>query len=519
MGVFHSPHGSVVAKTQTVTEKLFEGLSGRENAVVLVDGPTGRQVTGADLMTQIRRLAGGLVAQGRGKGHVVAIMAPNIPEYAAVFHGVLYAGGTISPMNPTYTAAEVRHQIKDSGAGTLITVPAFAEVARAAIDGTEVKTVHVIGEAGDGTAAWTELMGDALSAQIPVDLEDHIAVLPYSSGTTGLPKGVMLTHRNVVYNLTQIEKVIHVRPDEMTTAFLPFFHIYGMNVVMNNFLTHGGGLVTMPRFDLESFLRLAQDHKVRQVFLAPPVAVMLAKEPMVDGFNLEHLEYLVSGAAPLSAEVAEEVGRRLGCVAVQAYGMTESSPLTHITPQDAPRDGSIGFTLPGAECRIVDPVTGEDCGVDEEGELWIKSPQVMKGYLNNPEATANTITEDGWLKTGDVACFDADGYCYIRDRIKELIKVSGFAVAPAEIEAALLLHPAIADAAAIGVADERTGETPMGFVVRTSPDAVDEAGVLAFLETCLTKYKRPTKIVFVDKIPKSASGKILRRQLRDQVAG
>ncbi len=516
MTLFQSPMGALAPRDQSITERLFEGLARRPDQIVLVDGPSGRGMTAGALIDMIRALAGGLVEQGRGNGHVVALMAPNIPEFAAVFHGVAYAGGTVTTLNPTYTAHEARHQLIDSGASTLITVPAFLDTARDAIEGTGITEVHVIGSDDDaaGAAPLSALMGAPAARQAPVDLDAHVVVLPYSSGTTGLPKGVMLTHRNLVTNVDQVLAMIEIEPGEMTTAFLPFFHIYGMTVMMNAFLAGGGGLVTMPRFDLESFLQLAQNHRVRQVYLAPPVALALAKHPVVDEYDLSALEYLVSGAAPLGSDVAEAVGRRLGCVAVQAYGMTELSPVTHITPRSAPRPGAVGLTVPGAQCRIVDFETGRDLGPNEEGELWIRSPQVMKGYLNNASATTRTIVEDGWLRTGDLACFDADGYCFIRDRVKELIKVSGFQVAPAELEAELLSHPQVIDAAAIGVPDAAKGEVPVVFVVM-SPDGGSPEEIMDYLKVRLSHYKHPREVVVVETIPKSASGKILRRQLRD----
>lgn len=519
MSLFQSAMGSLAPRDQTITDRLFEGLTHRPEETVLIDGPSGRAMTAGALVDMIRGLAGGLIESGRGNGHVVALMAPNIPEFAVVFHGVAYAGGTVTTLNPTYTAHEARHQLIDSGAGTLITVPAFLETARDAIEGTGIDEVHVIGATEDtatGGVPLSTLMGAPLARQAPVDLDSHIVVLPYSSGTTGMPKGVMLTHRNLVTNVDQVLTMIEVEPGELTTAFLPFFHIYGMTVMMNAFLAGGGGLVTMPRFDLEAFLQLAQDHRVKQVYLAPPVALALAKHPLVDQYDLSALEYLVSGAAPLGADVAEAVGRRLGCVAVQAYGMTELSPVTHITPKTAPRPGTVGLTVPGAACRIVDFETGRDLGPNEEGELWIRSPQVMKGYLNNAQATAEAIVEDGWLRTGDVACFDADGYCYIRDRVKELIKVSGFQVAPAELEAELLTHPDVMDAAAIGVPDEEKGEMPVVFVVPAQNAAPSPEAIMGYLRERLTHYKHPREVIFLDEIPKSASGKILRRQLRDR---
>lgn len=512
MTIYASPHPPLPLKGHSITERLFQGLEDRPDAVVLIDGPSGRGMTAGAVVDGIRRLAGGLQARGIGPGSVVAIMAPNCPEYAVAFHGPLYAGATVTTINPTYTAPEVAHQLKDSGAVLLVTIPAFLETARAGAAGTGVREIAVIG-AGEGMPSLEDWMGAPLAAQVPVDVLSDVAVLPYSSGTTGLPKGVMLTHRNLVANVDQCAATLGVRAGDWTVGFLPFFHIYGQTVLLNMHLAVGAGVVTLPRFDLALFLRLCQEHQTRQIFCAPPVVVALAKHPMVDDFDLGAVERLFSGAAPLGGDVADAVGRRLGAVAVQGYGMTEMAPVSHAVPEGAPRSGSVGLTVPNAECRIVDPATGLDA---EEGELWVRGPMVMKGYHNNPAATAATLTPDGWLRTGDLGGFDADGYLYIRDRVKELIKVSGFQVAPAEVEAELLSHPRVADAAVVGRPDEAAGEVPVAFVVRQAGAEVDEASVLAHLAGRLATYKQPRAVHFIDAIPKSPSGKILRRLLRDK---
>ena len=517
MTIFKSPMADLALRDISITERLFEGLAGDPDRVVLIDGPTGRSLTAAGLRKSIERLAGGLTGQGYGAGHRVALLAPNMPEFATVFHGVAYAGGTITTINPTYTAAEVHHQLTSSGAELMITVPAFLPVATEAAAGTAVRQIVVIGEA-EGFASLESLMGAPLSAQVPVDLARHVLVLPYSSGTTGLPKGVMLSHRNLVVNVDQGLSAIDVRPGETTVAFLPFFHIYGMNVLMNTYLSHGSTLVTMPRFDLEALLTHIQSHRVRSLLVAPPVAIALAKHPMVDKFDLSSLEFVVSAAAPLGPDMADVLSKRLGCVATQGYGMTELSPICHMMPHKKAKPGSVGPTSPNTETRIVDPATGADQGPGQEGEVWVRGPQVMLGYLNDPEATARTMDGD-WLKTGDLGVVDEDGYLFIKDRLKELIKVKGFQVAPAEVEAELLVLPGIADAAVIGVPDDDAGEVPMAFVVLSAGATTDTAAIQTSLRKRLASYKVPTRIEFIDAIPKSAAGKILRRVLRDRNKG
>lgn len=513
--IYHSPLPPVLLTGQTITERVLESLARRPDAVVMVDGPTGRELTAQALALGIAWLAGGLVARGMARGEVTAILASNMPEYAIAYHGALYAGGTVTTINPAYTAAEIRHQLVDSGATRLITTPDLVATTRTATTGTAVTEIAVIGAgAGDGSDAppLSDWMGDPLPAQMPVDVTDHVAVLPYSSGTTGRPKGVMLTHRNLAVNMDQCAPFVIVRPGDWTVAFLPFFHMFGQTMLLNLHLVMGAKLVTMPRFDLALFLRLCADYRTPMMFVVPPVVVALAKHPVAGDFDLSATRQLLSGAAPLGGEVAQAVAQRLGILAVQGYGMTELTTTSHVTPLGTNRRGSVGVAVPNAECRIVDPETGEDAAV---GELWVRGPHVMKGYHGNPEATAATITPDGWLRTGDLGSFDADGYLTLHDRLKELIKVKGFQVAPAEVEAALLTHPDIADAAVIGRLDQDAGEVPVAFVVRQSGCAVDAAAIMAHLAALLATYKLPATIRFVEAIPKSPSGKILRRLLRD----
>jgi acyl-CoA synthetase (AMP-forming)/AMP-acid ligase II len=519
MTIFESTQPPIPDTGETVTQLLFFGLTHRPDTVVLTDGPTGRTMTAGHLMTQIKSLAGGLQARGLGQGARIALMAPNMPEYCVVFHAVAWAGGTITTINPTYTPHEIRHQLIDSGAEYLITVTAVADNAAEAIKGTDVTGIALIdGAKGGDYVALSDLMGPEQPDQSPVDAATHIVVLPYSSGTTGLPKGVMLTHRNLVMNVKQCLSLTPIAPNETTVAFLPFFHIYGMTVMMNLFLSAGGGLVTLPRFDLEMFLRLCQDHKVHQIYVVPPVALALAKHPMVDQFDLSNMSIMLSGAAPLGGEIADAVGARLGLRAIQGYGMTEMAPVSHLSPHDGTdRAGSSGILAPNTRCKVINAETGAPLPPGEEGELLVKGPQVMTGYLNNDAATAASLDADGWLHTGDLASVDADGFMYIHDRVKELIKVNGFQVAPAELEAHLLTNPAIADAAVIGVPDDAAGERPIAFVVKTADDAIDAEGVKAHVADALSSYKHLTDVTFTDAIPKSASGKILRRLLRDQI--
>jgi acyl-CoA synthetase (AMP-forming)/AMP-acid ligase II len=477
-----------------------------------IDGPTGRTVSYAQLDDLIRRFAGGLQAAGLTKGECVAIMAPNLPEYGVVFHGVALAGGIVTTVNPTYTAGEVHHQLVDAGATRLVTIPMFLDTAKEAVEGTKVSEIAVMG--GDD-GSFERLFGEPLAEQAPVSSDD-LVVLPYSSGTTGLSKGVMLSHGNLVANIAQTSGAITMNEDDAFVAVLPFFHIYGMQVLMNMGLWAGATIVTMPRFDLEQFLSLHQEHGLTRAFVAPPMVVALAKHPVVDNYDLSKLELIFSGAAPLSAELAVEAGTRLGCEVVQGYGMTELSPVSHATPMGQFKPGSVGVTVPNTEVQIVDPGSGEALGLDADGEIWIRGPQVMQGYLGNEAATAATIDDDGWLHTGDIGHIDADGHLYVVDRLKELIKYKGFQVPPAELEALLLTHPDVADAAVIGLPDDEAGEIPVAYVVLKPGASATDEDVQSFVAGKVAHYKQLRRITFIDAVPKSASGKILRRVLRDQ---
>ena len=512
MTFYPNRHDAVAIDAVSITQKLMEGLVGRRDAPAIIDGPSGQAMSAGQMIDRIQRLAGGLTERGVLPGGTVAILAPNMPDYPVVFHGVAWGGGTVTTINPSYTAPEITYQLNDAGAVMLVTVPAFAEIARKAAEATGVRDIVVIGaQAG---LSLEDVMGQPLLEQAPIDPDTHIVVLPYSSGTTGRPKGVMLTHRNLVANVTQSAAVSGLTPQDVAIAFLPFFHIYGMTVLMNLFLQQGAQLVTMPRFDLELFLRLIETHRATRLYIVPPVALALAKHPLVDQHDIGSVVEIFSGAAPLGAETEKAIAARFGARAVQGYGMTELSPISHMTVADDIRHGSSGQAVPLTECRIVDATDLRDLPPGTEGELWIRGPQVMKGYLNNPGATAETMTQDGWLRTGDLAIIDEDGFMFIRDRLKELIKVKGFQVAPAEVEAALCTHPAVADAAVIGRADEEAGEVPIAFIV-VAPDAACDADILhAHVSACLASYKRPSEYCFVASVPKSASGKILRRELR-----
>lgn len=498
-----------------LADYVLQHAQDKADKPALIDGPSGRTLTYSQLAQAVRSFAGGLVARGWEKGQVLAIMAPNVPEYAIVFHGTAMAGGTVTTVNPTYRAKEVRHQLEDSGATLLVTVGMFLDVARAAAEGTAVEQVVTIDEV-EGVDQITTLMGEPLTEHVAVDPDD-VVVLPYSSGTTGTAKGVMLSHRNLVANAAQIQAAAELTEDESFVAVLPFFHIYGMSVLMNSGLVIGATIITMPRFDLQTFLSLNAEHRCTRAFVAPPIVLALAKQPAVEEHDLSALVQVFSGAAPLSAEVAQAAADRLGCEVVQGYGMTELSPVSHMTPPGRFKPGTVGLNAPSTDVRIVAVDGSGDLEVDQEGELWVRGPQVMLGYLNNQQATDDTLVEDGWLRTGDIARIDSDGHVTITDRLKELIKVKGFQVPPAELEGLLLTLDGVDDVGVIGVPDEEAGEVPLAFVVRAEGSSLSEDDVKGYVAQEVATYKQLGRVQFVDSIPKSNTGKILRRELRDLV--
>ncbi len=511
--IYRSPFPDVEIPVVSLPTYLFEHTDQWADKPALIDGPTNRTLTYGQLTTAVKRTATGLAARGFSKGDVFAIYSPNIPEYAIAFFGIASAGGVNTTINPTYTAKELRQQLLDSGATYLVTVPQFLEAAREAIADTGIKEIFVFGEA-EGATPFAELMIAGEPPQIEIDPKEDLVALPYSSGTTGLSKGVMLTHYNIVANLSQILGVEATAKTEVLMGILPFYHIYGMTAVMCNALRAGATVVTMPRFELEQFLDLIQKHKITTAYLVPPLVLALAKHPVVDRYDLSTLDDIMSGAAPLPESVATTCATRNNVVVRQAYGLTETSPATHINPKAREiKVASVGTALPNTEYRIVDLSTLTDATQGDLGEVWIRGPQVMKGYLNNPSATEDMIDDENWLHSGDIGKADDDGYLYVVDRVKELIKYKGLQVAPAELEGIIQSHPAVADVAVIPSPDEEAGEIPKAFVV-VKPDATlttDE--VIAYVAERVSPQKKVRKVEFIDVIPKVPSGKILRRQL------
>ncbi|WP_299535284.1 4-coumarate--CoA ligase family protein [uncultured Streptomyces sp.] len=523
--VFRSEYEDVPILDTPIHEAVLGHATERYgDTAALIDGTNGTTVSYAQLDTFHRRIAAALAEAGVVKGDVLALHSPNTIAYPAVFYGATRAGASVTTVHPLATAQEFAKQLTDSSARWIVTISLLLDTAReaAALAGS-VERIFVCDQA-EGHLSVLDMLGStAAEPRVDIDPGEDVAALPYSSGTTGAPKGVMLTHRSIATNLDQLRPLVPLGPGERVLAVLPFFHIYGLTALMNGPLRHGATVVVLPRFDLHEFLGAIQTHRITGLYVAPPIVLALAKHPAVEGYDLTSLRYLVCAAAPLDAGLARACSARLGLPPVrQAYGMTELSPGTHVVPLDAenPPDGAVGKLLPGTEMRIVElDGSGDDTAPGAAGEILIRGPQVMKGYLGRPEATAAMIDAEGWVHTGDVGRVDDDGWLFVVDRVKELIKYKGYQVAPAELEALLLTHGSVADAAVIGVQDDDGNEIPKAFVVRGAPTAgaaLTEGEVLAYVAERVAPYKKVRRVEFVDAVPRATSGKILRRELRDR---
>ncbi|MFJ5176238.1 4-coumarate--CoA ligase family protein [Streptomyces griseoviridis] len=519
--MFRSEYADVPPVELPIHEAVLGRAAEYGERPALIDGTDGTTLTYAQLDRFHRRVAAGLAALGVRKGDVLALHSPNTIAFPTAFYAATRAGATVTTVHPLATAEEFAGQLRDAGARWIVTVSPLLDTARRAAELAGGVREILVCDSAPGHRSLLDLLAcQDPEPDVTLDPVTDVAVLPYSSGTTGLPKGVMLTHRQIATNLAQLEPSVRVEPGERILAVLPFFHIYGLTALMNAPLRSGATVVVLPRFDLESFLAAIENHRITGLYVAPPIVLALAKHPAVADHDLSSLRYILSAAAPLDATLAAACAHRLGLPPVgQAYGMTELSPGTHVVPLDAMEHappGTVGKLIAGTEMRVV-PLEGpaRDLGVDETGEILIRGPQVMKGYLGRPDATAAILDADGWLHTGDVGRVDADGWLFVVDRVKELIKYKGYQVAPAELEALLLTHPGIADAAVVGALDDRGDEIPHAHVVRAAT-GLSEGEVMTYVAERVAPYKRVRAVTFVDTVPRAATGKILRRVLRDR---
>lgn len=479
----------------------------------------GQKISFRELDGLVNSFANALSKLGVRKGDRVALFMTNRPEYIISVYAIARLGAAFTPMNPTYKEDEVAHQLQDAEASVLVVQDSLYHRVKSSRPRIKsLKHVVVVGQqAEDDNPLFLDLIRQSSPKhppQVQVSWTEDLVALPYSSGTTGLPKGAMLTHRNLVANAIQFISSGRITEHDTMLICLPFYHIYGVMLV-NGAIYSGATQVIMEAFDLELSLSLAQQYKVSLYYAVPPILLALADYPNLSAFDLSSLRYIMVGAAPMAPEVAQRLQDKMGVPIVQGYGLTEASPVTHLNPVDQGpiKLDSVGLSVANQEQKVVDPETGEnEVEIGELGELLVKGPHVMQGYWKAQEETAQTI-RDGWLYTGDIARIDADGYVYIVDRKKEMIKYKGFSVAPAEVEAVLFQHEAVADCAVIGKPDEESGEIPKAIVILRAGEQASPEALMDFVGSRLAGYKRVREVEFVSAIPKTASGKVLRRVL------
>jgi long-chain acyl-CoA synthetase len=499
----------------TLHERLRESARDVGPKAAVIHGE--RTITFAELDAVSDRLAGSLARRGIARGDRVTLFMPNSIEFVIAFYATLKAGGVVNPINAQSKEREVRFQVEDSGAKAVLVHEALwpvVEPITAQLGGARL--LARTGAAADAAIRFDDLAAEPGGAPpIRPDLDD-LAALPYTSGTTGFPKGVMLTHRNLTANQQQFFAAVPVRHDDVFLNVLPYFHIYALNLLMAGAISLGATQVAMSRFDMVEYLTLVERHRATVCFIVPPIVLGLAAHPEVDKHDLGSIRFFFSGAAPLAPEPARRMSERTGKPVIQGYGLTETSPVTHANPLERAILDSIGPVVPGTEDRIVDLEDGtRDVGVGAVGEIAVRGPQVMRGYWNKPEDTA-AVLRDGWFFTGDVGKKDENGYVFIVDRKKEFIKYKGFGVGPAEVEAVLCEHPAVADAGVIGKPDPDAGEIPKAFVQVRAGATVTADELMAFVKERIADYKRVREVEFIDKVPRTASGKILRRELAER---
>ncbi|KAJ8719772.1 hypothetical protein PYW08_011947 [Mythimna loreyi] len=527
-----SPYKDIEIPKLTVDQYMFRNLDKWASKTALVCGQTNRSYTYEQVYKKSRVFAANLRKKFKIKdGDTIAVLLPNIPEYPIITFGILAAGGVVTTMNPIYTAYEIERQILLSDTSLIITnedlVPTVKEALKLAKKELPIISLNMTQSLPEGTISYKELVEDN-HADLSVLNEvkrsyNDVAFLPYSSGTTGLPKGVQLTNGNLVANCEQ--QNTEIRQYEYTTeshqdstlAILPMFHSYGLSICMLHKLSVGLRLVTLPKFQPDMFLNALLVHRLQLLYLAPPMVLFLGSYPQVTAKHLEHVTCVTSGAAPLpSADIQrlfEKAERDIQFC--QGYGLTETSPLVCVTRMGEKTHEQVGYALPNMSLRIVDADT-KNLGPGEVGELVVKGPNVMKGYLKNPQANSEVFVDEDWLRTGDLAKIDETGLITISDRLKELIKVKGYQVPPAELENVLKEHPAVLDAAVIGVPDPVTGERPRGFVVFKPGVKATDTEIIEFVSKRVAPYKKIQQITFLNEIPKNPSGKILRKSLKEE---
>ncbi|XP_028142622.1 uncharacterized protein LOC114336452 isoform X2 [Diabrotica virgifera virgifera] len=535
--ILKSGSSDISIPTVTLSEFVFEKAEKFNKYTAFISGTTGRSYTFEQIRIKSRNFSKVLREKFKLKdGDVIAMFLPNVPEYVICFLGSLEARLIVTTMNPMYTADEIAKQIIDASPKLIVTQANLVSTARSALELTKRQLPLIIVKETqaeslpEGTIDLSELINTHLDVpDLLPGKADDVAIMPYSSGTTGLPKGVLLTHKNMTSNLTQMSHpdFSSVEPptdnfQDMSPAVLPFYHIYGLTLNFL-FICQGTRCVALDKFTPESYIAALKNNPISMIFAAPPLVLFLTAHPDVKSEYFKNLKTLSCGAAPLGSldeeRFLQKVGRDVNIV--QGYGLTEASPVVSFTPKNLVRSeknvGSVGRLVSNTTAKIINPddPEGTPLGPNEKGEILLKGPQVMKGYYNRPKETENTFL-DGWLRTGDIGYYNEDNMLYISDRLKELIKVRGFQVAPAELEEIIRDHPSVAEAAVIGIPHPLSGEVPRAYIVPKKDKTVDLEELDQYVSNKVAKYKKLSGgIQVVDVIPKNPSGKILRRKLKE----
>ncbi|KAN0000422.1 hypothetical protein ACTFIZ_000871 [Dictyostelium cf. discoideum] len=536
---FTSKYPNIYIPEKSVPQLILKHIRNKPDQVLFVDGLTFKEYSSYFVANCIEKVACGLNKLNIKKGDVVGVILPNLPEYVPIFHGTLLMGGITSLANPDYTIEELSHTLAAVSPRYLAVTlavyekikndlkrvfPSVEKVILFDIAGQTLKEIDelTLGNTNGIVMSFNQLINNNGKDYpiVRIDPKKDTAIIPFSSGTTGLFKGVCLSHYNIVSNTyqTQTFETSNLKKNDTALCIIPLFHIFGLIMYLMLMVKQGHRVVILPKFETVRFLELIQKYKVAISFIVPPIAIMLAKSPIVDNFDLSSLRILFCGAAPLGSEVEDLIKERFKgrLIIKQGYGATELSPACILTPIGFLKSGSAGILVPNQLAKVISLETGENLGVGEKGEICIKGPNVMLGYYKNEKATNEVIDKDGFLKTGDIGYVDEDGHYFIVDRLKELIKCKGFQVPPAELEALLLSHPKVVDACVVGITNGDMGEVPRGFVVIKQNESLTEKELLDWAHPKIANYKHfRGGLFFIPAIPKSATGKLLRKNLKD----